>query len=178
MVKDRFKVILSIGLDSAGVHFYKISLWKTAFEHFVTVEAHRFACANTCWLWAWQANAMFDPPSETPETQPKPWTWAFPPAYSRWKLNGLFTQQNADITLKEPTNNTDCSRHKRPFLPRQPHPTWRNLLPALCWNKNHTGLKRLTAELTDWLCFPPAWTAWKTTDDQAACSEKEELVKI
>lgn len=26
MVKDRFKVCLSIGLDSAGVHFYKISL--------------------------------------------------------------------------------------------------------------------------------------------------------
>ena len=47
-VKDRFKVILSIGLNSAGVHFYKSSLEKTAFEHFVREEAPRSACANVC----------------------------------------------------------------------------------------------------------------------------------
>lgn len=122
-----------------------------------------FACANACWLCggAWQANTLFDPHSEPTQ----PWTWAFQPASSRWELDCIFTQQNADVSLKEPTNNTDCSDHKSPFLSRQPHPTCRNLLLALRWNKNHTGLKRLTAELTDWRSLSPAWI-WRKKQSQ------------
>lgn len=45
-----------------------------------------------------------------------------------WRLDCDFKQQKADVTLKEPTNNTDFSGRGRPLLPLQLHQIFTNPL--------------------------------------------------